>query len=181
MSEFIIVNIVLFSILALLFLLLSWMWPPDSPWSPWWKTDKKAGRAAIKLGKISKKDVVYELGSGDGEFALLVAREIGAKVVGIEIDPLRFLISRIRQLLNNTDGKVIFLKKDFKKVNISPASVVFVYLVPRALERITPKLLDELKPGTRIISYRYKIPNASENKIQYKGVENKNLFYLYQI
>ncbi len=181
MTEFFIVNIVLLSILAFLFLLLSWMWPPDSPWSPWWKTDKVAGRAAIDFGKINKNDVVYELGSGDGEFAILVAKEIGAKVVGIEIDPLRFWISKVRQKLNKVNGKVTFLKKDFKKVNISDASVIFVYLVPRALERITPKLLEELKPGTRIISYRYKIPNAKENKIKYKGVESKNLFYLYQV
>lgn len=179
--EFIIVNLVLFIFLIFLLLLLSMTWPPDSPWAPWWKTNKTEGRAAIKLGKITKKDIVYELGSGDGEFCLLVAKTVGAKTIGIEIDPLRYLISKVRVYFNNFQGKITFIRKDFKKVDISSATIIFVYLVPRALERICPKLLKELKPKTKIISYRYKFPDTKNNKIRLIGNDKKHCFYLYEI
>lgn len=156
-------------------------WPPDSPWAPWWKTNKTEGKAAIKLGKITENDIVYELGSGDGEFAMLVASEVGARVVGIEIDPLRHYQSRMREKFKKGKDKIKFLRKDFKRVDISPATIVFVYLVPRALERITPKLLKELKTGTKIISYKYKFPNTKNSKIKLVGTEAKYSFYLYKI
>ena len=84
-------------VIIILFILLSFVWPPDSPWSPWWRTNRKVARAACRLAKISDKDVVYELGSGDGEFILIASREFGAKrAIGIEIEHTRFLISNIK-------------------------------------------------------------------------------------
>lgn len=158
-----------------LLILLSAVWPPDSPWSPWWKTDKKTSSAIISLGKISPKDVVYELGSGDGEFCLFTAKNVGARVVGIEIDPLRHFQSRLRAKFQKKKDRVKFLRKDFKKVDVSSATVVYFYLVPRAIERILPKLKKELKPGTRIISYRYK------SSLKQIGQDKKHELYLYKI
>src|ERR1035437_8688489 len=89
------IDIILLLIIGFLLLLLSMFWPPDSPWAPWWRTDKKVARAACKLANISAKDNVYELGSGDGTFLSVVAREFGAKGTGVEIDPLRFVTSTL--------------------------------------------------------------------------------------
>ena len=166
MLGFYIINIGLVVAVFLLLLLLSAIWPPDSPWSPWWKTDIKTSSAIIKLAKITKKDVVYELGSGDGEFCLFVARKVGAKCVGIEIDPMRHYQSRLRAKFQKTEDKIQFIREDFKKIDMSSATVVYFYLVPKAIERILPKLKNELLPGTRIISYKYKVPleQISEDK-----------------
>ncbi len=170
-----VVNVVLLLIIVCLLLLLSMFWPPDSPWAPWWRTNKKVAWTMCRLAKINKNDVVYDLGCGDGTALCIAVGEFGAKGVGIEIDPLRYLISKIRFKLNGFDKKIKIIKKNFHDVNIFGASVVFVYLVPKALERLRPKLLKELKPGTLLVSFRYKInlPLLKYDKI--------NDIYLYKI
>lgn len=160
------VNIVLLLMIGFLLLLLSMFWPPDSPWAPWWSTNKKAARAMCRLAKISKKDTVYDLGSGTGTALIVAAKEFEAKGVGVEIDPLRYLFSKIRFKMNGLNKKVKIIKKNFHDVDVSSASVIFVYLVPEALGRLRSKLLKELKPGTLLVSFRYKInlPLISYNK-----------------
>lgn len=163
------------SIVAIIFLLivLTFVWPPDSPWSPWWRTSRKVARLACKLAKVSSKDIVYELGSGDGEFILTASGEFSCKKsVGIEIDYTRFYISKLKKRLRKTD-KAKFLRMDFKKAKLNEATVVYFYLVPKVIKRIMPKLKEELQPGTRIISYRYKVP--------LKLVEKQTGLYLYKI
>lgn len=154
---FLITNIILLSIIIFLFLLLSMFWPPDSPWAPWWRTNKKVARAMCRLAKINKNDIVYDLGSGDGTSLIVAAKEFGAKCVGIEIDPLRYLFSKIRFKINGLNAKVKIIKSNFHEINISDASVIFVYLVPSALNRLLPKFRKELKKGTKIVSYKYEI------------------------
>ncbi len=151
------VNIVLFLIIIFLFLLLSMFWPPDSPWAPWWRTKDREIRKSLKLAKVTKKDIVYDLGSGNGRVPIIAAKEFGARGVGVEIDPLRYFISSILLHSNRLRNRVKIIRKNFFDVNISEASVIFVYLVPKALERLRPKFLKELKKGTRIVSYRYEI------------------------
>lgn len=149
---------IIISILAIIILLilLTFVWPPDSPWSPWWRTDKSTARAACRLARVSKKDVVYELGSGDGEFVLTAGMEFGAKATGIEIDATRYWISQIKKQISKNKNAT-FIRDDFKKIKLSDASVVYFYLVPKVIERILPKLKRELTPGTRIVSYKYKV------------------------
>lgn len=148
--------ILLLSIIFLL-IILSMVWPPDSPWAPWWRTSKKTARAMCELAKVTNKDIVYDLGSGDGASLIVAAREFGATSVGIEIDPLRAFISKILVRFNKVSDRVKIVRRSFFDVDISDATVVFMYLVPKALDRLKPKLLKELKPGTRLISYRYEI------------------------
>lgn len=164
----------LFFIIILL-LLLTFVWPPDSPWSPWWRTDKKVARSACKLAKITSSDVVYELGSGDGEFIITSVNEFHAKkAIGIEIDYSRYFISLVKKRFQNTK-QADFIRKDFKKVRVSDATVVYFYLVPSVIKRILPKLKKELKPGTRIVSYRYEVP------LPIKKIDKKNGLFLYVI
>lgn len=157
MSLFILTNIIVLILIGFLLLILSWIWPPDSPWAPWWSTNRRTARIMCKLAKVSKKDTVYELGSGNATALIIAAKEFGAKGVGIEIDPLRVSVSKLMISRNKLQNQVEIKKKNFFDVDISSATVIFVYLVPKALERLKPKFLKELKPGTRIVSYRYKI------------------------
>lgn len=168
-------NTALLLIIIFLLILISWVWPPDSPWAPWWRTNKKTARAACKLAGISSKDIVYELGSGEGTFLSIAAKEFGANGVGIEIDPSRFIVSTLMIRIIRVQDKVKIIKKNFYDVNISNASVVFVYLVPRVLEKLKPKLLKELKPGTLLVSFRYKI------NLPLLSYDKANDIYLYKI
>lgn len=169
------INIALLVIIFFLFLLLSMFWPPDSPWAPWWRTNKKVARAMCRLAKINKKDIVYDLGSGTGTALIISAKEFGARGVGIEIDYLRFFISSMLLHSNRLSDRVKVIRKNFFDVNISQASVIFVYLVPRALERLRPKLMEELKPGTLLVSYKYEI------SLPLKRYDKKNDIYLYKV
>lgn len=129
-----------------------------------------------RLAKINKKDIVYDLGSGTGTALIIAAKEFEARGVGIEIDPLRYFISTLLLRRNRVlDDKVQIIRKNFYDVNISKASVVFVYLVPRALERLRPKLMGELKPGTLLVSYKYEI------SLPLMRHDKKNDIYLYKI
>jgi len=172
---FLITNIILLLMIIFLFILLSWVWPPDSPWAPWWKTNKKTARAMCRLAKMNKNDIVYDLGSGDGTALIVASREFEVKGVGVEIDPLRAFISTLMIRINRVQGKIKIIRKNFYDVDISRASVVFVYLVPKALNRLLPKFRKELKPGTKIISYRYKM------NLPLKDQDEKNQLMLYII
>jgi len=154
---------------------LSWVWPPDSPWAPWWRTDKKTAQAICKLASISKNDIVYDLGCGDGTLIITAAKEFGARAVGIEIDPLRFWIAKTRVWLNNLLDKIGVKQENFFQSNISEATVIVVYLVPKALNELLPKFRKELKKGTRIVSYRY------EMRMKIRKTDKKNKLFLYVI
>lgn len=162
-------------IIVALLIALSFVWPPDSPWSPWWRTNRKVARAACKLAGVSKKDIVYELGSGDGEFILTAAKEFHAKKsVGIEIDYVRHWVSIVKKHFGGVPNAA-FKRQDFKKVELSDATVVYFYLVPRVIKRIMPKLKKELKSGTRLVSYKYEMP------LKKIVSDKKNSLFLYKI
>ncbi len=133
------------------------LWPPDSPWAPWWRTNKKTARVICKLAKISNKDVVYDLGCGDGTLILTAAKNFGAKTVGVEIDPTRYLIALLRVIINHQLESISVKRGNFFDISISEATVVVVYLVPKTLEKLKKKFLKELKPGTKIVSYKYEM------------------------
>lgn len=172
---FLLFNIFLLIILLVLVYILSMLWPPDSPWAPWWKTKKEASREICKSLSIDKKDVVYDLGSGDGTFIIVAAKEFGARAVGIEIDPFRYFWSRFELKRNGLGSRVLVKRKNFFKEDLSDATIVFLYLVPKALEKLKPKLLKELKPGTRVATYKYDISLPLEK------YDKKNNLRIYRI
>ena len=151
------------------------VWPPDSPWAPWWRTSKKTARAMCNLAKVKKGDIVYDLGSGEGTALLIAAKEFEAKGVGVEIDPLRFFYSKFILKTNGLSNKVTIKKGNLFKQDISEASAIFVYLVPKTLERLLPKFKKELKKGTRIVSFRY------EMNLNLKTYDKENEIRLYII
>jgi predicted RNA methylase len=170
-----IIDLILILIIIFLLLVLSMTWPPDSPWAPWWRTDKETAQAICELAKISQKDLIYDLGCGDGELIATASKKFGAKCIGIEIDPVRFLISKFRIILNGLSKKVKLKRKNFHKEELSKATVVVVYLVPRVLRLLKKKFLKELQPGTKIVSYRYKI------SLPLVKQDVKRKLYLYEV
>lgn len=173
--DIVLINLILLVAIMLLLIALSWVWPPDSPWAPWWTTKKDVARSVCRLANISSKDTLYELGSGNGTTLILVAQEFGAKGIGIEIDPLRVWISKFKIRQQHLEDKIKIKRKNFFDEDLSKATVVYVYLVPKALNRLLPKLKKELKKGTRIISYRYEVP------LPLKQYDEENNLRLYVI
>ncbi|MBI2032537.1 MAG: SAM-dependent methyltransferase [Candidatus Levybacteria bacterium] len=162
-------------LIVILLILLSWIWPPDSPWAPWWRTNKKTSRSAFKLASVKKGDIVYELGSGEATALIVAVEEFGARGVGIEIEPLRYLLSKFTVFRRGLGGDIKLVRGNFFNEDLTGASVVFVYLVPKTLNRLKPKLLKELKPGTRIISAVYEIPGGLTNKPSGEELRPKGL------
>lgn len=167
-------NLFILIAIVILLLMLSAIWPPDSPWAPWWRTDKKTAAAICKLVNMSNKDVVYDLGCGDGE-VLVQSGRLGARGVGLEIDPLRAFVANMRISRNGLKDIILIKRKNFFKEDISKATVVIVYLVPATLEKLIPKFRKELKKGTKIVSFRYPI------KLPLKKEDTENKLYLYTI
>jgi SAM-dependent methyltransferase len=111
--------------------------------------------AMLNLAQVTSKDVLYDLGCGDGRFVVSAALKFGARGVGIDIDPQR--ISEARELAQRTksEDKVRFIEADLFEADISDATVVTLYLLTSLNMKLRPKLLKELKPGTRIVSHAF--------------------------
>lgn len=169
------INLFVFLAIIFLLLMLSAVWPPDSPWAPWWRTSKTTARAICKLAKVGKGDLVYDLGSGDGTALMIAAKEFGAHGVGIEIDPFRYWVSKILLQKNSVSDKVQIRRNNFFEENLKNADVIFVYLIPKTLEKLLPKFKKELKKGTRIVSFVYEI------NLPFKAFDKKNRIRLYVI
>lgn len=169
-------GLVVFVTLLLLLFLFSMIWPPDSPWSPWWRTNRKVAEAIVKVANITKDDSLYDLGCGDGTALITAAKLKGAHGIGIEIDPSRVAIAKFRVLVGGLHDKLTIKKGDLFAEDISQASVVIVYLIPKTLNRLEEKFRTELKPGTRIVSYVYPITYFPEIER-----DKKNQIYVYEV
>lgn len=152
-----VVIILCFIIIIILLFLLSMLWPPDSPWSPWWRTTPRLAHIECKLAKVKKGDVIYDLGCGEGTALVIAAKEYGATGVGIEIDPFRAWISQLKVKANGLSDKIQIHRDTFWNYDFSEASVIFMYLIPKTLVKLRPKFLKELKPGTRIVTFVYQM------------------------
>ena len=110
--------------------------------------------AMLKLANVTKNDVVYDLGCGDGRIVVTAAKQFGARGVGIDIDPKRIEESNANATAAGVTNLVKFMNTDIfaDSTNLSEATVVTLYLLPSLNVKLLPKLRRELKPGTRIVS-----------------------------
>jgi SAM-dependent methyltransferase len=128
------------------------------------------------LAPLTSRDVVYDLGSGDGRL-LFAALEKGAgKAVGIEVNHLQVLIARETAKSKNLEGKVTFIEADFMEVNLSEATVVFCYLFTSASRALKPKFEAELKNGARVVIEAFPVPGWKPVCTTPRGYKQ---FYLY--
>lgn len=127
-----------------------------SPWVPVFKRDIER---VLKLADVKDNDMVYDLGSGDGRIVIAIAHNSQASVVGFEISFLPYLWSKLKILFLGLPQRVEVRFGDFLSRDLSQASVIFCFLTPMAMKKLSPKFRKELKKGTRIISYSFKIPD----------------------
>jgi SAM-dependent methyltransferase len=117
-------------------------------------TPPEVVEAMLKVAKVGPTDVVYDLGSGDGRIVIAAAK-LGARGIGIDIDPQRIKEANENAKQAGVTDRVRFLNQDLFETNFSEATVVTLYLLPSLNVKLRPKLLAELKPGTRIVSHAF--------------------------
>jgi ribosomal protein L11 methylase PrmA len=125
---------------------------PDVIYVP---TPEEVVDAMLQVAKVTKADVVYDLGTGDGRIPVTAAKKYGARGVGIDIDPQRIKEANENVQKNGVADKVRILQADLFEANISEATVVTLYLLPSLNQKLMPKLMKDLKPGTRIVSHAF--------------------------
>jgi SAM-dependent methyltransferase len=111
--------------------------------------------AMLELAGVTSADVVYDLGCGDGRIVIAAAKKYGARGVGIDIVPERIAEARANAAAGGVADRVRFVEADLLTAPFSDATVVALYLSPSMNERIKPRLLTELRPGTRVVSHVY--------------------------
>lgn len=182
MLSFLLAQIIILLIILFLLLILSWVWPPDSPWAPWWQMPRDVIEEMCKLAKVSSKDTIYDLGCGTGKALIYAARTYHAKGVGVEIDPMRYFLAKWDVWKYGQTKHVTIFRKNFFNVNLSGATIIFVYLVPVALKRLTPKFLKEIKPHTKFISYVYPMPeDLFKKRLRLVKYDKEKRIYLYTL
>jgi SAM-dependent methyltransferase len=109
----------------------------------------------LQLTGVTKDDVVYDLGCGDGRLVITAAQRFGARGVGIDVDPQRISESRDNARQAGVTDRVRFLQQDLFEADIRQATVVTLYLLPKLNVQLRPKLLRDLQPGTRVVSHDF--------------------------
>jgi predicted O-methyltransferase YrrM len=134
-----------------------------NPDVPFVTTPPEVVSAMLDLAEVSENDTVYDLGSGDGRILLAAARDRNAKAVGIELDPE--LVKQSRQAIAEAglENKIRVIRGDLFKQDLTPATVITLYLKPDVNARLRPQL-ERLRPGTRIVSHQFTIKGAKPVK-----------------
>jgi SAM-dependent methyltransferase len=125
----------------------------DVPYVP---TPQAVVDEMLKLARVSRDDVVYDLGCGDGRLVITAVQKFGAKRgVGVDIDPQRINESNENAKAAGVTDRTKFVVQDLFQTDFKEATVVTLYLLPEVNLKLRPKLLAELKPGTRIVSHAF--------------------------
>jgi precorrin-6B methylase 2 len=109
----------------------------------------------LEMARVTKDDVVYDLGSGDGRIVIMAAQRFGARGVGVEIDPHRVREAHENAQRAGVADRVQFLRQDLFETDLRAATVVTLYLMQSVNLELRPKLWRELRPGTRVVSHDF--------------------------
>jgi len=134
---------------------------PEVPFVP---TTEEGVKAMLKLADVKNTDVVYDLGCGDGRIVIAAAKNYGAHAVGIDIDPKRIQEAKANARQAGVENLVRFEENDLFQADIHEASVVTLFLLSSVNQRLRPKLLQDLKPGTRVVSNTFSMGDWKPDK-----------------
>ena len=131
--------------------------PPVTRDVPYVPTDDAVVPAILRLAHVTADDVIYDLGCGDGRIVIAAAKHHGARGIGVDIDPMRIEECRdnLKRAGRDVADRVHFHQTSLFDLDLRPATVVVLYLLPSLNIRLRPKLLSELRPGSRVISNHF--------------------------
>ena len=134
-------------------------------------TPEEVVEEMLKVANVTGRDVLYDLGSGDGRIPITAAKKFGTRGIGVDIDPER--IKEANENLKNSGvgDKVKFIQGDLFEMDLTPATVITLYLLPALNLKLRPKLL-KLKPGTRIVSHDFDMGDWKPEKTVKVGTRN---------
>jgi SAM-dependent methyltransferase len=133
----------------------------DVPYVP---TPQAVVDEMLKMAEVTKSDVVYDLGCGDGRIVITAAKQFGARGVGIDIDPERIKESNANAVKAGVADRVKFIQQDLFEADFKEATVVTLYLLPTINLKLRPKLWSDLKPGTRVVSHAFDMGDWKPDK-----------------
>jgi len=122
--------------------------------------------AMLKMANVRKGDILYDLGSGDGRIPITAAKRFGVRAIGIDIDPERIAEAKANAQKAGVTNLVTFRNDDLFASDFSEARVVTLYRLDSLNEKLRPKLLRELKPGTRIVSHAFRMGDWEPEQTQ---------------
>ena len=142
---------------------------PDVPYVP---TTEAAVQEMLKLAKVQKSDILYDLGCGDGRIVITAAKLFGTRGVGIDINPERIKEARENAKRAGVENLVRFEENDLFVADIKEATVVSLFLLSSVNLKLRPRLLQELKPGTRVVSNTFDMGDWKPEKEAFVGDSN---------
>lgn len=149
--------------------------PPRRPDVIYVPTPEAVVEAMLQVANVGKNDIVYDLGCGDGRIPVTAARKYGARGVGIDIDPQRIREANENVAKNKVGDLVKIVQGDLFEQDLSQATVVTLYLLPSLNVKLMPKLMKELKPGTRIVSHAFDMGDWKPEKEL--DVDGRKVYY----
>lgn len=133
----------------------------------------------LELAEVKKGDILYDLGSGDGRIVITAAKKYGVRAVGFEIDPTLIKKSREQIHREKLEHLAEIRQQDILTVDLSPATVLTMYLLPEVNLKLKPKILSQLKPGSRVVSHDFDMGDWPAEKIV--NVGDADTVYLWRI
>lgn len=151
-------------IVLVLVISISWTNFLGAPWVP---TSMSVVHKMLTIAEVGPEDLVYDLGCGDGRMIITAVRRYGARAVGIEVDPLRYLWCQMLITIMGLRERVKIVFGDFFNQDLSAADVVTCYLLQDTNDRLEDKFRQELRPGTRVVSNQFTF--AGLHKVRQDG------------
>lgn len=153
----------------------------DDKLAPYLPSPQAVVERMLEMAQIKPDETVYDLGCGDGRIVITAAQKYNARAVGIEIDDLIFNRTRKRVTDLGLDNRVQIVHGSALETDLAPADVVTLYLLTSANKRLKPQLA-RLKPGARVVSYSFEIPDWKSTRVETMQVDRMNhVIYLYEI
>lgn len=152
---------------------------PDVVYVP---TPQEVVDQMLALAKVTKDDVIYDLGSGDGRIPITAAQKFGTRGIGIDINPERIQEAKENAQKAGVTDRVEFRQQNLFESDFSKATVVTLYLLPALNVKLRPQLFKQLKPGTRIVSHDFDMGEwKPERVVQVQGPNREHTIYYWVI
>lgn len=146
---------------------------------PYVSTPYEVVEEMLGIAGVNKDDMLYDLGCGDGRIVITAAKKYGCRGVGVDLDPQRIKESKENAVKESVENQVKFIQQDLFEADISEATVMTLYLLSSVNLKLRPRLLRELKPGTRIVSHDFSMGDweADMEKDVFVGSDRHHIYF----